>query len=322
MIVITGSLDFFFTLTCKSESNTMNIAPMPSKTMYKADWISATFKGTPPLFLSNEQLIIWLADMPGYTYTLGPGLFGYAYSATFDDGTMVLIPSHENQHKMGFHVQKPGKSLAGENFNDFCSLIAQDPTHWKVTRLDLAADCIDSGLDMGQLQTLAELGQFVSRSKKVLSIKSQGGGHTIYLGARGAERFLRIYDKRAELMVKNAIKQNELPDSLIRIELEMRDDIARAVFAAILDEPDNLAQIAKSAILRFANFGEQWESALTGEMGEAIVAFRTRQDKKKQWLVEVAIPALLDYCRTDHDLARGVIHDLTIDLLDNIKPVG
>jgi hypothetical protein len=97
----------------------------------------------------------------------------------------------------------------------------------RVTRLDLAKDAKSEAVNMEKIWNTLEAGEFSGTARKHAQMRGLNAGHTIYIGSRTSERFIRLYDKAAELGVMGMDWK--------RLELELKGQCARAAATAIVN---------------------------------------------------------------------------------------
>lgn len=103
-----------------------------------------------------------------------------------------------------------------------------DEGDYKITRLDMAFDDHTGILDIEQIHDDTDDHNYVSRSKKWM-VQYGSEGTTIYNGSPKSNMYIRIYDKAAE---------RELADThWIRVEMQMRDEIAKGFAQQLLSQP-------------------------------------------------------------------------------------
>lgn len=148
------------------------------------------------------------------------------------------------------------ESLHADDKNYVLSVIWSDPEYWspisaahKVTRCDFAFDYINyEGNEFERLRKIiatCDLDDKLTKNGRLLTgdgnslVYSYRGGkeRTIYLGSTGADRMVRIYDKKFQLTdeagnfdnshLPQIIKDNEVTvDSWYRVELQTRENFA------------------------------------------------------------------------------------------------
>ena len=163
-----------------------------------------------------------------------PHGFGGASRLHDDDGPVAMLWFG------GMHV-RPHVVFSGETAQGGADLLrAQFPQHF-VSRADVCTDYGAAGA-YDQLQDLA-LAVAVDRG---IVIDTRGDhlitkqGRTLYLGSTKSHTRMRLYDKAAELRAKYAgqlTKLAELPETLARLEFQVRPQTPAAKAAAAVADP-------------------------------------------------------------------------------------
>lgn len=186
------------------------------------DWISMTFKNGG----SDEKKFLTLYSPRSETRSATPRN-GYTTASKSSDG--VLCMWHSNFPEMGLHVIFDGSTLRNifTRRGIHAEAVLQEASRAgaSITRLDLAADAENEQIDMVSIWKAIERGDRVGTARKFSQMNGLAGGHTIYVGSRTSERFIRLYDKAAE-MGRPGVDWK-------RLELETKGMMARAATDAI-----------------------------------------------------------------------------------------
>lgn len=112
----------------------------------------------------------------------------------------------------------------------FCRWAAKCLVNLKCSRIDLAVDDYSKSLDSVQVEQALIDGNYsgVRQGRVTRNHGTSAGGFTIYLGSRGSEKMIRIYDKCAE-------SHGRL--DCYRFEVEYKGDMADAVFRLLIEFP-------------------------------------------------------------------------------------
>lgn len=205
------------------------------------DWLEFTYfvpeSDSHTLFQSFEEEFPELEEYIQNMVLLDYGKHGYTHCLTYTDDFMIWYnPEHE---RMGVHVVFPGHGmhklceifkLGGlEKFVQAKDLFALlKSRHCRITRMDIAYDDFEMLITPheyarwmleGRVRTKARTYNFVS--------SQQAAGGTFYLGKRGAERYIRIYDKNFE-------SKGKVPS--IRYEFELRGAWCQKIFDLIMND--------------------------------------------------------------------------------------
>ena len=251
------------------------------------------------------------------------------YTSVVAFGRDFMIMFNSDRPEMGVHVQFPGSGMHRlcevfglEGTSDFVSVAPLfkklKDRECKISRIDLCYDDFDyrehfTPHDFGLFAMQKRISTSTNKMEFITSTQTRGA--TFYLGARGGERYLRIYDKNYES--KGAI------DS-VRYELQLRGAQACAIFNHInegkqfsfadllssmfnvMNEYDLDDTGVTSAALRkrkqSAGVLEEWEQFLDTIRkipilsSSDIVVDRVKRecsmDKSLQWISKYALPTL------------------------------
>lgn len=229
------------------------------------DWLAFTITE-----LVNVRQVMEFLGFDILQFSQAPrGAMGYKSMYKLDGYPVSVL--YDGSEDMGIHVNISGSAVAycinayrnrigtGNPFDGKKTLEVDDfsltaLSHFlrdlkeigHLTRMDLAID--DAG--PGQHFTCAEIEQYLMEDRVVSKFRKfhvdkdyqMGGeviGHTIYLGSRKSEVFLRIYDKYLEQKAKDPENTPEMP--WVRWEFELKN---------------HRADLAADMLIRGANMGE------------------------------------------------------------------
>lgn len=169
------------------------------------------------------------------------------------------------------------------------ALIAELPSIvYGATRVDLAIDLHDNGTLAYQVAQSAREGKIESRAKKITVFESWGndGGITTYVGARTSPKMLRVYYK------KNLDGTGE---TVTRLEMELKKDVANWVWATYLAQPpyptlQDLLQVVKTLVERLGV--DHWDNMTDGVGGLCLPPRPDSQLTAKDWLARQVVPML------------------------------
>lgn len=156
-----------------------------------------------------------------------------------------------------FHVSVSGGALRSIwmsqhpdwSFPDFCHFLVKSVVAFgfRVVRLDLFLDDVDY-LGFGLLDIDSVARAVRSRSYSCVSSKwsviESDSGTTVSIGSRASERYLRIYDKAAEVVANHDFEVSEVPEHWLRVELECKGDYAHRTALYI----SNWAFVTRSSV--------------------------------------------------------------------------
>jgi hypothetical protein len=224
------------------------------------------------------------------------GLHGYRYTLVNRrvEGLRVMVSSPDSA--MGVHVQYSGRALGALDIE----FVLQNCLEWhgKPSRVDLAIDVFGC-VTIDDIVAAWEMGAQVTRAKQYAHIKS-GTGETFYVGARTSDRYLRIYDKGAQLGTG---------EDWTRIEIECKREMAIMAFHAYrLYE----GKAAREKIQSFCDFPtvEWWTDAMNSY---DTVESEPRKEKirnTRKWLMESVAPAFAREMLRDTDFQEAFMDEV------------
>lgn len=162
----------------------------------------------------------------------------------------------------------------------------------KFTRLDVALNLHDSYLTPGTVERWYKAKKILTKAhagRRIYSLEKEGD--TLYLGSRRSDRFLRIYDKAADM---------KLPDTAwVRVELETHRRQARALAYALADEP-NARAVMNLAIRNFIEPPPRTDLDIAlSDLCADIEPVRRKEPNLTKWMHDQIAPAFVAYER-DH----------------------
>lgn len=249
---------------------------------FTIDWIAATFtKDGGEAFLQH----MWL-DKSTMPVPCAPTK-GYKEGYEFESG--LRYSTNREHPERGCHVVFSGSTLrwywaTGFEWRRLMELIAEH--EGRTSRVDLAFDFKDSGIDAGSL-VKPNLKPYKGRGRtpKFNTLTGEDGSWTKYIGSRSSEKFLRIYDKAKE--------QGDYVGDYIRVELECKGEVAHAVgWTFARQNAAECVGMARALVTGVANFNiPAWEDCFERD----VVDFSIPQGKQRDtfhWLVKVCAPSL------------------------------
>lgn len=267
------------------------------------DWVSCTWKDAPGIWPYFDDS----------TARPTPALHHYQLGWTDVHGALAFMGGHN----AGLHMEWSGATLnawrdSGVEADQFIQTLVD--SHAKFTRLDIAIDLRRSRLTVSSLidhckRRIAEL-----RVRTWEIRGSDNGGLTLYLGSRASLRFCRIYDKRAELAAKMPIS----PDDWVRVEIELKDDLAHGSAHALLQF--GIESVLASHIASVGDFPKlrAWHR-MVDSLGipSPVIASVRKPTNTKKWLVETVAPTL---AREMHDPTfRALFSGLLDEILESTE---
>lgn len=161
---------------------------------------------------------------------IGKGRNGYRQRLVFEN-ISILYDGAEN---MGICVDISGtgcrafETYSTSTWEMLIHQLLDEPDGYHITRLDMAFDDHTGILDIDELRDDTDDHNYVSRSR-TWEVDYGSAGTTIYHGSKKSNMLIRIYDKAAE--------QNLEDEHWVRVELQMRDEIATGFAQGLLQNP-------------------------------------------------------------------------------------
>jgi Replication initiation factor len=254
---------------------------MKPSTNHKIDWITLT---RPKLRLDDDGSIAaflmdfdpnptWESVHPtnGYRYAVRNSTGAVGQTTTTQQGSLLQWSSQALQ---SVNVRAIGEKAIGED--------------WRVTRLDLAIDFynFDTTVEDYRQEFLAD--QCNTQATTLEERKKGEHGHTIYIGSRHSERFVRIYNKKAEQMERHGV---DIPaESWVRVELQLGDAHARSAFGMLKNA--DLSETIPAIIRGFADFPNIEEYSSSTSYPRSTEGDGRKATNTERWLLEQVAPAL------------------------------
>jgi len=172
----------------------------------------------------------------------------------------------------------------------------------RVTRLDVAMDTTDTRLSPAGAREDFTSGKFETRARSISEIKKTAKdgayeGHTVYVGSRQSEQFLRIYDKAAE---------QGTAGHLTRVELELKGQPAHEAMHAIIKHGGEQTTIAAfNRFFRWSNAA--WQDIICGNSATVERLAVVEVDKSEEWLMRVALPAVIKAMKDGNGNVKDII---------------
>lgn len=219
---------------------------------------------------------------------------GYTEGLANQAGAVAM--RNRNRSDMGVHVGYSGSTLNSYNENNVKPL---NILRWHITRqasvsrIDLAFDIKDEGMEPGILYNMLQDGRAKTTAKTWSLITGNDGGSTCYIGSRSSEAFVRIYDKAAQVGVDG---------QWTRVEMELKASKARFAAFTMASEPDESAfKWAQGWLQGFVSFPHPAWVALMS-MGAIPLARANKPEKDtRRWLMESVAPAMARYMASTGD---------------------
>ena len=196
-----------------------------SENMILFDWLTFTSHSDSP---ESIMQLLGLDRVPWQKMEKGRNGYRCRY---FFENISILYDGAEN---MGVCVDMSGtgcrafETYSTINWNELMEILFYNSGDYNVTRLDMAFDDHTGILDIDQLRDDTDDHMYVSRSK-TWKVEYGSAGTTIYHGSPKSNMYIRIYDKAAERNLENV--------HWIRVEMQMRDEIAQGFISGLMRNP-------------------------------------------------------------------------------------
>ena len=189
------------------------------------DWLTFTSHCDSP---ETIMQLLGLQQVPWQKMEKGRNGYRQRY---FFENISILYDGADN---MGVCVDMSGtgcrafESYSTIKWTELMDVLFCNSGDYNVTRLDMAYDDHTGILDIDVLRDDTDDHMYVSRSK-TWKVEYGSKGTTIYHGSPKSDMYIRIYDKAAERDLENV--------HWIRVELQMRDEIAQGFIAGLMRNP-------------------------------------------------------------------------------------
>lgn len=246
------------------------------------DWLAFTFKE------DTHEAAAWIrlyADAQG-SMAIAPT---NGYRSAYRSAQGVVVQWNVDREEMGYHVIIAGAAL--RHILEYHELdqqaLVQTVLHAgaSITRLDLAKDLIGTEISLDSVYESMERRETTGTARSFSQIHSLNGGNTIYVGSRQSEKFIRIYDKAAQLGEQNS--------HWFRYELETKGMVSRAL-AQLLSEGDNWSSAFDTISTTMVNIPTNRDYQAFYAQGTAAIGIPKLEKKsdREKWIESQVIPAV------------------------------
>lgn len=270
------------------------------------------------------------------------GKYGYTRSWFLEnaDRGQLAIYTGKKQAPREVHVDITGGITGGWSYEFIQSVVRFVRDHkGKVGRLDIAFDDTESEVSVSMVEQAVRRGQAVKRSKQWQKIEkgddsNESTGHTLYLGSRQSDTFLRVYDKAKQLRAQG----RDCAGPWVRWELEIKCHRAEqcGLVVGAIDEAEFRAfavGLLRSAVdFRDTTYeAEAWEryrapllpwwEALTAHFAKARLAVQKVQkniEDVKAWAAKSLAPMLAVLCAS-REAGQGWLEQMIVTGPDRWK---
>jgi len=280
------------------------------ETGFALDWLSFTAKGITDQAASKALSF----GMPHKAWTDVNAVHGYKLARQHPFGHIVM--SHPGRPEMGVHVMMTGQAMhkLNEGGYDTISLvpwcIEQDA---RITRLDLAIDVHEEPVDIIGLTRCKQVKGEEGSAKKWNLITGSDNGVTLYIGSRKSEKFMRIYNKAAEMSLEGVMWS--------RFELEIKQDTCRTIAAAIVTLPrEDLAQYVKGLMKGLFNPVDPFYQQIMNVPSVQVGSTKDPSDNTLKWLYDSVAKTLAKQMQLHSD--ENVFEEFVRSVHANLKAIG
>jgi len=246
------------------------------------DWLAGTFKEN-----SNELhsfLALYASDKGSLPETARHG-----YSAAYRSQDEVVCMWNDDRPEMGYHVILGGSAIRATcerlKVSQETILAAFLRSGISTTRLDLALDLAETEVQLSAIWHALQGGENCGTARTFGHIESEKSGETIYVGSRQSEKFIRIYNKAAQVGNEHAL--------WYRFEVETKGMVARALAVSLHNTRDwysVFATIARTMVNlpRVASF----TAFFPEEHCEIGMPKLEKQTDREKWIADQVISAV------------------------------
>lgn len=173
------------------------------------DWYECTFDGA-----DDGRVAPALALALGGRIARGRGRNGYAFCEVVERGDDALVQVYGHSARLGeVHV-----SVSSESCDDVVPLLRRLYPEHRVSRADSSVD-FGADFDLLDARVLAFAND---RGLTHRLITNSDGGATRYVGSDRSEVMMRLYKKSEQLRALHPEKSSDIPDGIVRFELQVR----------------------------------------------------------------------------------------------------
>lgn len=249
------------------------------------DWLAFTFKES--THEAAKWLRVYASNNAGMAIAPTNG-----YRDAYRTQNGIVVQWNIDREEMGYHVIIAGSAIRHvliDNELDQATLIQTvRDAGASITRLDLAKDLQGVNVSLDKIYTALEQKQSIGTARSFSQIHSIGGGNTVYVGSRQSEKFIRIYDKAAQMGLHGVF--------WYRYELETKGMVARAL-AALLCESANWASAFDTISRHMVDVpkcDDYQQFFLPGVVEIGIPKLEKKSDREA-WIEKQVIPAVLKH---------------------------
>lgn len=267
------------------------------------DWLSMTFHSQD----KSAEFILSIKDYGPYIEV--NARFGYDKAVQYECGMVAMWSLSRDD--MGCHIILSGSTLealavAGNSAREL--LERAIGMHAKITRLDLAIDAQNEGIEIVKIYDAVAFGVTTGSAKSINLITGNDGGATMYVGSRVSDKFARLYDKGI---------QSKIGGDWKRLEVEMKGDVAKEFARVVaMNKHDTIGSFtwAIASKMFFTDTGN-YPVLGTHSTALSMPKIEKKTDTEK-WLYNQIIPILEKYIANHPD---SQVYDEIIQALIRAK---
>lgn len=234
----------------------------------KVDWLEGTFKKGSPINLPS---------ILSQNYVETKAFNGYTTASLYSDKRVLM--SNPDRPEMGNHIVWNGEAIGQCPIDPIDLIEYLRNAGFSFTRIDFAVDLINCNIDPAQATEEITNGRYKSRAQQFpFWADAKGKGYTQYIGKKASEVYARIYDKAAEM----GIKQDHT-----RVELVVRHGRANFAAQAVSNGSD-----FRGLVLSFIDFKEWGEWVKAMDAPEIKLPKEQTIGNTEKWLLDSVVPAL------------------------------
>lgn len=211
-------------------------------------------------------------------------MFGYQFGIRSDNGTLMFFSLSTST--MGVHISYSGAALATLQSDIWLYHYSRGA---RCTRLDLTIDT-DTALDLEKMRRLFDKGKCETNARQC-HLRIGTTGATLYVGNQASDKFMRVYDKRAEQ------KQPDTAPVWYRAELVTKSDAARGAIGYLAQQGVHAIPEIVTGYCDWPSYTD-WQTATQATDTVRIASVRKQTDTR-EWLVKIVAKTI----------AREVVND-------------
>lgn len=249
------------------------------------DWLAFTFKE------DTHEAAAWLHTLASTKgASEAPATNGYRTAYRSEQGVVSMW--NIDRPEMGYHV-----IIAGTTIRNVCEHYELDQkalletvvnAGGSITRLDLAKDITNIECSLDKIYQACERGQNRGTARTFSQIHSLNGGNTIYVGSRQSEKFIRIYDKAAQMGQQHGHWK--------RYELETKGMVARSL-ADLLTKSKHWSDAFNSISRHMVDIPScaDYQAFFTEQFVDIGIPKIEKKSDREAWIEKQVMPAVIKH---------------------------